>query len=189
MEQSNMDIQSFQTVSEEFVNKYKRMEEELCKAKNELKIVKKKRKEILQLAYEIARPERGHNMYEDHKDKLFIATTNLYSNLADILKDSPDTFYNKITHKNEKRDVNKVRFDIFLSQDSINLRNHVCINDEVELYRDHPDDIIHRSNIDITPTRHTVITRGRKWISYQEAFDLYPDEEDDFGNNPYNCAI
>ena len=33
MEQSNMNIQSFQTASEEFVNKYKRMEEELCKAK------------------------------------------------------------------------------------------------------------------------------------------------------------
>lgn len=35
MEQSNMDIQSFQMVSEEFVKKYKRMEEELCKAKKE----------------------------------------------------------------------------------------------------------------------------------------------------------
>ena len=35
MEQSNMDIQSFQMVSEVFVNKYKRMEEELCKAKKE----------------------------------------------------------------------------------------------------------------------------------------------------------
>ena len=30
-----MNIQSFQTASEEFVNKYKRMEEELCKAKKE----------------------------------------------------------------------------------------------------------------------------------------------------------
>ena len=192
MEQSNMDIQSFQAVSEEFVNKYKRMEEELCKANNELKIVKKKRKELLQLVYEIARPEQGHNVYEDHKDKLFIATTNLYPNLADIVKDSQDTITKAMKiMKIEKRSPHLVRHEILKAQDTINLRNHVRINDDDESFRDHPDDIIHRSKINITPTRHTVIRHGRgKWISYQEAFDLYPDEEDSFfGYKRYNCAI
>lgn len=88
MEQSNMDIQSFQTSSEEFVNKYKRMEEELFKAEKELKNIKKYRKELLNLVMDIGRRHgRYQNLLVDHMDKLTICATNLYENIPDICQD------------------------------------------------------------------------------------------------------
>ena len=84
-------------VAEEYINikdqenveLKRKLEEEKRKrqeVEKEMENFKKHRKEILNLAIAVAKRSSGPT-YKDHKDKLVIAATNLYSNLNDICKD------------------------------------------------------------------------------------------------------
>ena len=70
----------------ELKRKLEESERKRQEVEKEMENFKKHRKELLNLAVAVSRKSSGPT-YKDHKDKLVVAATNLYSNLNDICKD------------------------------------------------------------------------------------------------------